>query len=228
MKRSIALACISVLALAAAPFSFAHEVWIEDAPTGEMVVRFAEWGDEYEKSPGHLDSLTTPEAWSQETDGSVKPLEVRKGGDGFALAGATKGMSLQAETVFKVIGGNPQAKGDQAGPVRRPYFYARWQVPGTEAGKPTMNFDIVPTGKPNEVCVYFRGKPLADVEVFAHMPEGKEATLKSDKDGLVTVPSTAPGIYMLNCKRYRETVDGFTGGRPYTTVSHNCSLVWRR
>jgi hypothetical protein len=228
MKPTRLFSLLTWIALSAtARTATAHEVWIEDSPTGEMVVRFAEWGDEYEKSPGHLDSLAVPEAWSQEKDGTVTPIQVKKGGDGFPLSGASKSMSLQAETVFNVIGGNPQGKGDQAGPVRRPFFYARWQVPGTEAGKPAMNFDIVPTGKPNEVCVYFRGKPLPDVEVFAHMPEGREATLKSDKSGIVTVPSTAPGIYMLNCKRYRETISGFVGGRAYTTVSHNCSLTWR-
>lgn len=219
---------LSVFALcAAAPVASAHEVWIEDAANGELVVRFAEWGDEYEKSPGHLDSLTTPEAWTQAADGATTALKVEKTGDGFPLPGTNVKQSAQAETIFNVIGGNPQGKGDQAGPSRRPFFYARWQVPGTEAGKPTMNFDIVPTGKPNEVCVYFRGKPLPDVEVFAHMPEGQEATLKSDKDGLVKVPSEKPGIYMLHCKRYREMINGFVGGKAYTAVSHNCSLTWR-
>ena len=228
MMRFFTRPLCSLLTLCAlVSLSSAHEVWIEDTASGELVVRFAEWGDEYEKSPGHLDSLSTPEAWSQAADGTVSPVEVKKSSDGFPLSGTTLKMSVQAETVFNVIGGNPQGKGDQAGPSRRPFFYARWQTPGKEAGKPTMNFDIVPTGRPNEVCVYFRGKPLPDVEVFAHMPEGQEATLKSDKDGLVKVPSEKPGIYMLHCKRYREMINGFTGGKAYTAVSHNCSLTWR-
>lgn len=229
MKRNSLTSFFAALALGAlAPLATAHEVWIEDTPEGGLAIRFAEWGDDYETSPGHLDSLSIPEAWSQAKDGTLTPLKLTKGKDGFPLEGVTKTDSVQAETIFNVIGGNPQGKGDQAGPSRRPFFYARWHVAGKEAAKPTTNFDLVPTGKPGEVCLYFRGKPLPDIEVFAHLPEGKEATLKTDKDGLVTVPVDKPGIYMLHCKRYREQINGFSGGKPYTAVSHNCTVTWRQ
>ena len=47
----------------------AHEVWIEDLPTGQLVVRFAEYGEDYETSPGHLDELSLPESWKVEAEG---------------------------------------------------------------------------------------------------------------------------------------------------------------
>ena len=229
MRRPILLPVLFALAFGIATRAgIAHEVWIEDTPSGELVVRFAEWGDEYEKSPGNLDMLTVPEAWSQAKDGATTSLQVKKGADGFPLAGATKTTSVQAETIFNVIGGEPGGTGDQAGPSRRPFFYARWHVPGQEAAKPSLNFDIVPTGKAGEFCVYFRGKPLPDIEVFAHMPEGREAMLKSDKDGLVSISVDKSGTYMLHCKRYREMINGFSGGKAYTAVSHNCSVCWRQ
>lgn len=209
-------------------FATAHEVWIEDLPTGQLVVRFAEYGEDYEESPGNLDSLSLPEGWIATAEGANK-VNVQKNKDHFSLDGAKADMTVQAETIFNVIGGKPGGKGDQAGPSRRPFFYARWYAFGTtEAAKPGTNLDIVPTGKPGEVCVYFRGKPIADIEVFAHTPDGKQHSFKSDKAGLVTVPVDQPGFYMLNCKRYREIIDGFSGGKPYTAVSHNCSVAWRQ
>lgn len=229
MKRNLlhSLLLASTLGLTLTP-ALAHEVWIEDTPAGALVVRFAEYGEDYETSPGHLDSLALPESWIAGADGSVTKLVVAKAADHFSLADANPKLSVQAETIFDVIGGKPGGKGDQAGPSRRPFFYARWHVVGSEPAKPTLNLDLVPTGKPGEVCVYFRGKPLADIAVHAHLPEGKEIELKSDKDGLVTVPVDKSGFYMLNCKRYREIIDGFSGGKPYTAVSHNCSVAWRQ
>lgn len=215
--------------IALAPLSAsAHEVWIEPLASGQLAVRFAEYGEDFEESPGHLDSLTVPESWKQEADNAVTQLVVTKATDHFALADTTATMSVQVETIFEVIGGKPGGKGDQAGPSRRPFFYARWYAFGSGPAKPALNFDLVPTGKPGEVCVYFRGKPLPEMEVTAHLPTGKEVDLKSDKDGLVRVPNSASGFYMLHCKRYREVIDGFSGGKPYTAVSHNCSVAWRQ
>lgn len=229
MKRNLlqTLALAATLGLSSGT-ALAHEVWIEDLPTGQLVVRFAEYGEDFEESPGNLDSLSLPESWVATAEG-VSKLTVTTAKDHFALADTNAKQSVQAETIFNVIGGKPGGKGDQAGPSRRPFFYARWYSFGTtEVAKPATNLDLVPTGKPGEVCVYFRGKPLADIEVFAHTPDGKELTFKSDKDGLVKVPVEQPGFYMLNCKRYREIIDGFSGGKPYTAVSHNCSVTWRQ
>src|SRR5262245_32585299 len=113
MKCSPVSSLFAALALGAIVSSLAsaHEVWIEDTSTGELVVRFAEWGDEYEKSPGNLDMLTLPEAWSQAKDGAVSPLQVKKSDDGFPLAGVNKTTSVQAETIFNVIGGKPGGTG---------------------------------------------------------------------------------------------------------------------
>lgn len=49
------------LAVAAfATHALAHEVWIEDTPDGQLIVRFAEYGEKFEKSPGALDALSIP------------------------------------------------------------------------------------------------------------------------------------------------------------------------
>lgn len=201
----------------------AHEVWLEDAPGGQLVVRFAEYGDAYEKSPGALDMLSLPGAWKAGSEGKVVPFEVIKKNDHFLLSGATPADAAQVETSFGVMGkpGNPDK------PARKPHFYARWHVAGTPA-EPALNFDLVPSATAGEVTVYFRGKPVAGVKVTFHPPKGEDQELTSDESGKVKFTTTGPGLYMMAAAHQRETTAGFSGGKPYDVVSHNCSLAWRQ
>lgn len=221
----------------------AHEVWIEDTPEGLLVVRFAEYGEKFEKSPGALDALTLPFAWApaaeataggnesrgarEERDiraGKVDAFEVQKKADGFALVGSAASKPAQIETGFTVMG----KAGDPGKPARKPYFYARWQPAGAGAGQPALNFDLVPTGQKGEVRVYFRGKPLAGVKVTLHPPGEGDKELTSDADGLVHFSAEKPGLYLLSAAHQRESIAGFFGGKGYDAISHNCSLSWRQ
>jgi hypothetical protein len=234
---------LSLLAATALP-SIAHEVWIEDTPAGELVVRFAEYGENYEKSPGALDAITLPFAWtpaevkaeeakSGESGGSkearairagkVESFEVRKLADGFALAGSTATKAAQAETGFTVMG----KAGDPEKPARKPYFYARWQPAGATAATPGLNFDLVPTETAGTVCLYFRGKPVAGAKVKFYPPGAADQELTSDDQGLVKFEATKPGLYLLAAAHQRENTPGYFGGRAYDVISHNCSLAWR-
>lgn len=246
MRRTI----LSLALLAATPFvALAHEIWIEDTPEGQLVVRFAEYGDEYEKSPGALDSVTLPFAWTPGVAdekapegkpdaasgapsgearairaGRVESFDVKKAKDGFFLEKAQPAQPVQVETGFTVMG----KAGDPEKPARKPYFYARWQPVGSAPATPGLNFDIVPTGKQGEACVYFRGKPLAGVKVKLYPPAEAEQELTSDEAGIVRFSSTKPGLYLLSAGRQRETIPGFFGGKPFDVTSHNCSLSWRQ
>jgi uncharacterized GH25 family protein len=210
------LAC---LALSLAPVA-AHEVWIEDSTEGQLVIRFAEYGEDFEKSPGALDGLGAPTAFSVGDDGKPKGSAADKKADHFSLTATNAKTATHVETAYAVMGG-----GDKS--ARKPFFYARWQPVGAGAAKPALTFDLVPTGKPGEARITFRGKPLAAAKATAHLPDGTEQELTADADGLVSVPVEKPGFYMLACKHQRETQNGFWGGRTYDTVSHNCSLTWR-
>jgi hypothetical protein len=226
----------------------AHEVWIEDTPEGQLVVRFAEYGEKFEKSPGALDALTLPFAWAPAAEtpkeapataenenrgdkedrdiraGKVDAFEVQKKADGFALVGSAAAKPAQIETGFTVMG----KPGDPEKPARKPFFYARWHPPGAGAGQPALNFDLVPTGQKGEVRVYFRGKPLSGVKVTLYPPAEGEKDLVSDADGLVHFSAEKPGLYLLAAAHQREAVAGYFGGKGYDVISHNCSLSWRQ
>jgi uncharacterized GH25 family protein len=222
MRKSPLLLAAALLAA----FSFraaAHEVWIEDLPDGQLVVRFAEFGDDFEKSPGNLDLISVPAAWTPGAEGKMTAFEAQKKADHFLLVGASPKNPAQAETGFAVMGkpGNPEK------PARKPFFYARWYVPGTTA-EPALIFDLVPTGKPGEVKVWFRGKPQAGVKVTVHPPEGDEIEVTSDAEGLIRFAADKKGFWMIAAAHQREATPGFSGGKPYDAVSHNCSLAWRQ
>lgn len=204
--------------------SRAHEVWMEENATGQLVLRFGEFGESVEESPGHLDGLDAPNVWSIGKDGRV---ETQKQKDGYLLPGIDARKPLLVEAGYAVMAGREPADAAAKKPGRKPIFYARWHVPGTEA-KPALNFDIVPTGKEGEFCVYFRGKPTPEIEVTAFLPDGKTQDLKTDKAGLVSFSAPQPGLYMLKCKHQREDIPGFSGGLPYMQVSHNTATVWRQ
>lgn len=211
---------IPALALALSSFTNAHEVWIEDTTEGQLYIRFAEFGDDYEKSPGALDALGHPAAFGINGDGKMANIVTEKKSDHFLIVNRTAKEVTCAETSFGVMGGGGK-------PARKPYFYARWNPDGTTAATPSLNFDIVPTGTLGEARITFRGEPLAAVKATAHFPDGTEQEVTSDGNGLITVPSEKPGLYVITCKHQRETLKGFSAGKGYDTVSHNCSLAWR-
>src|SRR5262245_33764423 len=124
--------------LAASPFARAHHVWIEDTPEKQLVVRFGEPGETFEKSPGHLDSLSLPVAWKPGADGKPAALVVEKKTDHFLLVATEPGAAVAGETIFPVM-----KRGDR--PASWPHFYVRWQPAGVAAAvAPALTFDIVP------------------------------------------------------------------------------------
>lgn len=220
MKFShIALALFSLMPLSVS----AHSLWIEALPDNAGVgVRFAEWGDEYEKSPGHLDSFVQVSGWTLNDKGEPEPFEVAKKADHFFLGKPAAGQPAFAQAHFTV------RKLHEDKPARAPIFYCRYQPEGAGAGKPALTLDIVPTGKPGEARVYFRGKPLADVEVGLEAPgRTDDSKLKTDAEGFVRVEDVSkPGAYQLTVARYSEDLPGFFNGVAYGITSHSASLYW--
>ncbi len=219
MKRAlIALALLATSSITAS----AHSLWIEALPENAGVgVRFAEWGEAFEVSPGHLDSFVEVSGWVLNEKGEPQSFDVAKKSDHFLLGKVAAGQPAYAQAQFTV------RKLHEDKPARAPIFYCRWQPEGAGAGKPAMTMDIVPTGKPGEARVYFRGKPLADVEVGLYAPAADQAKLKTDAEGFVRVADLSkPGPYLLTVARYSEELSGFFRGVPYAITSHSASLYW--
>lgn len=219
MKKFFRIGFLASLLLSSA--SLAHSVWVEPGPDGTLVVRFGELDGEVEKSPGHLDSLSSPVAAVLPVSEEAKPLESEKKSDHFTLGGAKPDQTLVAENVFPVMAFEGRA-------ARRPFFYSRWLPAGGDkvAGTPSLTLDIVPTGKPGEARVYFRGEPLPDTKARLNAPNGSHTPLKTDAEGVVKFTTAEPGRWVLTVPGYSEELPGFAGGQAYAVASHNASLTW--
>lgn len=220
IRSFFAALAFSAISLTAS-FSSAHSVWIEALPDGQLCVRFAEWGEDFETSPGHLDSFAPVSGWTLDEKGVPQIFDVSKKSDHFLLAKSEGSKPAFALAPFAV------RKLHDDKPARAPIFYCRWQPEGAGEAKPAMTMDIVPTGKPGEARVYFRGKPLPDLEVGLHPPASDEIKLKTDAEGYVRVEDLSkPGPYLLTVARYSEDLPGFFYGVPYGITSHSASLYW--
>ncbi len=208
----------SLLSLWLALPALAHSVYLEPDSNGELVARFGQFGDDPETSPGHLDSLDAVVAWEQAAEGEIKPVKATLKEDGFDLTASPKGV-VQVQTAFPIM-----TRGSS--PARKPHFYARWAPDFDEAATPAMTLDIVPTGKPGKVRVFFRNQPLPGVDLTLYTPEANDQELKSDENGFVQFKSTEKGLFMLKVGRHREERAGFDRGTLFHLVSHNCSLTW--
>ncbi len=205
---------LCLLLLATANSIVAHSVWIE--PVGDsLAIRFAEPDGTYEKSPGHLDHLTPPIAFTVVTN-SPAPLDAPKKADHFRLVASRPADTACAETSFTVRDG------------RKPCFYARWEPSLAIASTPRLTLDLVPTGKPGEVRAWFRGRPLAGITATLRRPDGAEIELTADTGGFLQLDTDRPGQYLLTIAHHREPLAGFHGGVAYQQTSHNASLTWRR
>lgn len=211
IRQSFLTLCASVFF--AIHSAFAHSVWIEPKDN-QLAIRFAEPGDDFETSPGYLDNLSVPVAFSLVTN-SPTAIAVSKKSDHFLLIGASPTNVTCAETAFTVRGG------------RKPNFYARWQL-HLEKAAPLLTLDLVPTGKPGEVRAYFRGQPLGGIKATLHAPDEKELELTADAEGFLRFDAKQPGQYLLTIAHHRESLAGFYAGISYGETSHNCSLCWQQ
>ena len=194
---------------------FAHTVWIEPLDD-KLVVRFAEPGNKFEKSPGYLDSLTAPVSFVLGITNAPTAIETPKRSDHFLLVGASPTNTVCTETIFTVRGG------------RKPYFYARWQPVGSGAGTPLLTLDLVRTDQPGVVRAYFRGQPLGGIKATLYTPDEKEHELTADTEGFLRFETGQAGQYLLAIAHHREPLAGFHVGRAYQQTSHNAALTWRQ
>lgn len=222
MKSYLTRIAILILTFTTTQLGMAHSVYFEALEDGQLVIRFGEFGDDHEESPGFLDSLDTIYAWKKGAKENPETLDPKKERQGFTIQ-ATESDATSAHSGFIIM-----TRGSS--PARKPYFYARWAPDFNQKAKPSLTLDLVPTGKPGEVQVFFRQKPLAGAKATLYTPEANDQELTADENGIVTF-TTSPeetGLYMLKVGRHREDLAGFDRGTAFELSSHNCSLTWKQ
>lgn len=200
----------------------AHSVWLEPLPDGQLALRFGEWGEEPETSPGHLDSLINPTAMTLR-EGEPIPFPLGKKADHYLLGSSTTTEMACAISHYAVM-----QRGDT--PARRPIFHARWwPASRPTAETPITTLDLLPSAtRPGHVLVIFKGQPVAaGVELKLHAPGVEDAKLLTDDTGHVKLPEVAnAGLCLLTLGRHSDPTPGEFQGKPYQVASHSASLCW--
>jgi hypothetical protein len=210
--------------LAAAPFAAAHSLWLESTTDHQVVIRFAEPGDAFEKSPGLLDELSQPHAWKAGGEAKSVAFAVEKRSDHFAVIGAAPTEAVFAESGWPVFRSEKVPNGAKTA------YYLRWLPASslTTAGQVAFALDLVPTGEAGVFRLLFRGRSVAKTKVQIVVPGEKESELVSDDAGLVRVPLNKAGQYLLGANHREPDVTGFSFGQSYGRVSHNITVVWQQ
>ncbi len=201
----------------------AHSVWLEPLPDGQLSLRFGEWGDAPETSPGHLDSLIHPTAITLKA-GEPVPFTLAKKADHYLVAGSKDTEPASAKSDYAVM-----KRGDAPG--RRPIFHARWWPASRPVAEiPLTTLDLLPSAaKPGQILVSFKGKPVAaGVELKFHAPGADTLTLTTDATGHVQLPEVKKaGLCLLTLGRHSEAAPGEFQGQAYEIASHSASLCWK-
>ncbi len=213
-------AAITLLCLAGA--ASAHQVWIEQAPSQNAVLRFGEFGENLrEASPGLLDKFAQPTATLLSAKGEQK-ADASKTGSGFVLPfKAGKGDAIVAEEAAYPI--NTWKQGDKE--ITGWYYPAARLVTGPAALEPRLPLDIVPTGKAGEFRVVFKGQPQAKAKVALVTRSGWAREAHSDEQGLVRFPMPWKGSYVAEAS-FIDRTPGERAGTRYDQVSYVTSLTY--
>ncbi|MGE0800546.1 MAG: cobalt ABC transporter substrate-binding protein [Lautropia sp.] len=206
----------------------AHQIWIEPAQSGALVVRFGEYGENLrEVSPGLLDRFGKPEA-TLLTGGEARAVALTRDRDGFASGVTPKdGDGLVAEDAAFPLSTFKQGE----------RTVTSWYRPGARFAtsmaepRPRLALDLLPAGEPGRFRVTWQGRPAGRAKVGIVVAAGWSKEAIADDDGLVRFDLPWQGLYLLETSRIDRTPgqrDGASGKERYDGVNHVTTLLIRQ
>jgi len=193
-------------------------LWIEPGAGGTLMLRYGQAGRLLETSPGALDRLPAPTAWSI-TDERSQPAPLEKQKDGFLIAGMNRGQPVQAEDSGVAI------RNHGSKPGRKPVLYARWLPTRAPVTEPTLTLDILPVNA-TQFEVLFRDRPLANANLTLIAPDGTRTRLIADATGRVTVAAGGEtGRFQLLCS-FSENLPVHVNGEAFKGTRHVSTVTW--
>lgn len=180
----------------------AHQIWLEPDGANGAQLRFGEYGENLrETSPGLLDKFVAPAAWHVSAKGE-RSAPLAKAAEGFALPVRAKaGESLVAEDAGYPI--REVKQGDKT--TRALYHPAARLVADWRAQAPKLRLDVVPTGKPGEVQVLFKGQPLARAKLAVVTASGWTQEHRTDEQGKARFATPWRGGYLVEVSHADKT-----------------------
>ena len=219
IARRGALATALLAGFLAAGTACAHQIWLQQDGKAASVY-FGEFGDNLrEASPGLLDKFRFQSVTWIAPSGS-KPLQASKTAGAFILNGKV----AAGESIIVEENAYPSWEEKKEGKATRTVWVpAARLIADAKAQAPALTLDLVPTGKPGQFQVSYRGKPLAQAKVNAVVQSGWGKEAWSDAQGLVSFPLPWKGTYVLEVQHTDQTA-GQRGDEDYDKAMYVTSL----
>lgn len=193
----------------------AHNTWFEARPEGGLVIRYGDYGQRLEKSPGVLDNVDNLRAWRFDTNGTRVKLKSLVAGDGIAVAEAEPGSAAFTSYISHLT------KAHGGGPETLRTFCTRWQPAGT-AATACLTLDILPDAKGARIV--FRGRPLSGAKAKIYGPAvGAEYAAEADAEGRIAFKEHGGGLTLVRVT-HAEVANGFHEGQAYSNVGFVTTL----
>ncbi len=221
LKAPLLATLLACATLAAVNTAHAHQVWLENAG-GQARLHFGEFNENLrETSPGRLDKFKgVPTIEQQRSGGAAQRVEGQLGKDAFTYTTTGTPDTLFATAHYPLIDRSQR---------NLPAMYwqpsARWVAGLTQAVAPTAPLDLVPTGKPGEFKVVFKGAPLAKAKVQLAAPSGWTREAEADANGTVAFVTPWKGQYVAEVKHSDKT-PGEAQGEKYGEASYVTTLTF--
>ena len=217
-NKHLQAALLACAALTAATTAHAHQVWLENTG-GQARLHFGEFNDNLrETSPGALDKFKGVPALELRSGATTQRVEGQLGKDAFTYTTVGTPDTLFAAATYPLIDRSQRNLPPMAWQPS-----ARWVAGLAQPVAPTAPLDLVPTGKPGEFKVVFKGAPLPKVKVQLAAPSGWTREAETAEDGTVHFATPWKGQYVAEVKHSDKT-PGEAQGEKYGEASYVTTL----
>lgn len=221
LKAPLLAALLACAAVTAANTAHAHQVWLENAG-GQARLHFGEFNENLrETSPGRLDQFKGVPALEQQRAGATaQRVDGQIAKDAFVYTTTGTPDTLFAAATYPLI---DRSKRNLPAMFWQPS--ARWVASLAQPVAPTAPLDLVPTGKPGQLKVVYKGAPLPKAKVQLAAPSGWAREAEADEDGTVTFVTPWKGQYVAEVKHSDKTPGEAQGGQ-YGEASYVTTLTF--
>ena len=220
LKAPLLATLLACATLTAVNTAHAHQVWLENAG-GQARLHFGEFNENLrETSPGRLDQFKGVPALEQRTGTTAQRVDGQLGKDAFIYTTTGTPETLFATATFPLI---DRSKRNLPAMYWQPS--ARWVSSLAQPVAPTAPLDLVPTGKPGEFKVVFKGAPLPKAKVQLAAPSGWTREAEADADGTVAFVTPWKGQYVAEVK-HSDKAPGEAQGEKYGEASYVTTLTF--
>ena len=221
MKSSLHSLLTAAVLITGAANANAHQMWLENAG-GQARLHFGEFNDNLrETSPGRLDSFKGVPTLDQHTGAVAQRLQGQLGKNSFNYSVAGTPDTLFAAATHPLI---DRSKRNLPAMYWQPS--ARWVASLAQPVAPTAPLDLVPTGKPGELKVVYKGAPMPKAKVQLAAPSGWTREVETGEDGTVTFVTPWKGQYVAEVKHTDKTEGTTAQGAKYGEASYVTTLTF--